>query len=89
MVRAIGWSAPSISQKLGFLFGVVRGLVLVAIAFFVYDVVITGQEFTMVDDSRSAEIFGRMTAQIEARDPSAALGWITSQYEDLVGICEI
>ena len=76
-----------LDQGLGFLFGVVRGLLLVAIAFFVYDTVITGQEFTMVDESRSAAVFGRFTSDIQEQEPEQALGWITSQYENLVGNC--
>ena len=77
-----------LDQGLGFLFGVLRGILLVAIAFFVYDVVITGQELTMVDDSRSAAVFRKFTGQIEDQNPEAALGWITQQYEALVGACE-
>lgn len=76
-----------LDQALGFIFGVARGVLLVAIAFFVYDTVITGQQFTIVDESRSAVVFGRFTGQIEDRDPEAALGWITSRYEALVGTC--
>ena len=78
-----------LDQGLGFLFGVVRGLLLVAIAFFVYDTVITGQEFTIVDESRSAAVFGRFTGDIQEQEPEQALGWITQQYENLnlVGSC--
>ena len=76
-----------LDQGLGFVFGVARGVLLVAIAFFVYDTVITGQQFTIVDESRSAVVFGRFTGQIEDKDPEAALGWITSRYEALVGSC--
>ena len=76
-----------IDQGLGFLFGVVRGVLLVAIAFFVYDTIITGQEYTIVDESRSAAVFGRFTGQIEQQNPEQALGWITTQYENLVGYC--
>ncbi|WP_299140654.1 CvpA family protein [uncultured Tateyamaria sp.] len=76
-----------LDQGLGFLFGVARGVLLVAIAFFVYDTVITGQEFTIVDESRSAAVFGRFTGQIEEQNPEQALGWITRQYESLVGAC--
>lgn len=77
-----------LDQGLGFLFGVVRGILLVAIAFFVYDTVITGQSFTIVDESRSAVVFDQLSGQIEDHDPEAALGWITRQYEALVGSCE-
>ena len=76
-----------LDQGLGFLFGVVRGLLLVAIAFFVYDTVITGQEFTIVDESRSAAVFGRFTGDIQEQEPEQALGWIIQQYENLVGSC--
>jgi membrane protein required for colicin V production len=49
--------------------------------------VITGQEFTMVDESRSAQVFGQFTGQIEEQNPEAALGWITRQYEQLTNVC--
>ena len=76
-----------VDAGLGFLFGVARGILLVAIAFFVYDTVITGQEYTIVDESRSAAVFGQFTAAIEEQNPEEALGWITRQYETLVGTC--
>jgi membrane protein required for colicin V production len=76
-----------LDQGLGFLFGVARGILLVAVAFFVYDTVVTGQNFTIVDESRSATVFARFTGKIEAQDPEQALGWITQQYENLVGSC--
>ncbi|MEO9685231.1 MAG: CvpA family protein [Tateyamaria sp.] len=76
-----------IDQGLGFLFGVARGVLLVAIAFFVYDTVITGAEYTIIDESRSAAVFGRFTGDIENQNPEEALGWITAQYENLVGTC--
>lgn len=76
-----------LDQGLGFLFGVLRGILLVAIAFFVYETVITSQNIEMVDNSRSASVFSRMTQQIEDRDPTASLGWITGKYEELVGTC--
>ncbi|MBD3663522.1 CvpA family protein [Sulfitobacter aestuariivivens] len=76
-----------IDQGLGFLFGVVRGILLVAIAFFVYSTVISTEEITMVDDSRSAQVFGRFVGQIEDRNPEQAMGWVQSRYEELVGNC--
>ena len=78
-----------LDQGLGFLFGVMRGLLLVAIAFFVYDTVITGQEFTIVDESRSAAVFGRFTGNIQEQEPEQALGWITQQYENLTSSCRV
>jgi membrane protein required for colicin V production len=77
-----------LDQGAGFLFGVLRGILLIAVAFFVYDTIMTGQEVAMIDDSRSAQVFGRMTTQIENREPQQVLGWITQQYEILVSVCE-
>jgi membrane protein required for colicin V production len=77
-----------LDQALGFLFGVARGVLLVAVAFFVYEVVVTAQDIPMIDDSRSAVVFGRFTGQIEDQNPEQALGWITAQYEALVGVCD-
>ncbi len=76
-----------VDQGLGFLFGVARGILLIAIAFFIYENVVTGQNFTIVDESRSALVFERLTGQIAEQSPDEALGWITTQYEQLVGAC--
>ncbi|WP_027258467.1 MULTISPECIES: CvpA family protein [Leisingera] len=76
-----------LDQGAGFFFGVLRGILLVAIAFFLYNVVMTGQSFTMVDESRSAEVFERLIGKIEDRNPEQALGWVTEQYEALIGSC--
>jgi len=77
-----------IDQGLGFLFGVARGILLVAIAYFVYETVVTSQSIQMIDDSRSARVFSRLTEKVESNDPEAALGWITQQYEQLIGNCD-
>lgn len=77
-----------IDQGLGFLFGVARGILLVAVAFFVYETVVTSQDIEMVDNSRSSRVFEQLTGRIEEQDPAQALGWITEQYEQLVRACE-
>jgi membrane protein required for colicin V production len=77
-----------LDQGIGFVFGVARGILLVAIAYFVYDTVVTSQSIQMIDDSRSARIFATMTGKIEDGNPEQALGWITQQYEALVGACD-
>ena len=76
-----------LDQGAGFIFGVLRGILLVAVAFFVYDTVIPQTDITMIDESRSVKVFERMTGKIEDRNPEQALGWITTQYEQLVGTC--
>ena len=76
-----------IDQGLGFLFGVARGVLLVVIAFFVYNTVVSGESYTVVDNSRSAAIFSQISTDIENSDPEEALGWITGKYEELVSNC--
>jgi membrane protein required for colicin V production len=76
-----------IDQGLGFLFGVARGVLLVAIAFFVYNTVVTGESYSIVDESRSAAVFAQISGKIESSEPEQALGWITGQYETLVSNC--
>jgi membrane protein required for colicin V production len=76
-----------LDQGLGFLFGALRGILLVAVAFFVYSTVLQSQDIPMVEDSRAIAVVSKMTGSIEERDPEAALGWITTQYEQLVGEC--
>lgn len=77
-----------LDQGLGFIFGVARGILLVAIAYFVYETVITSQNIQVIDDSRSARVFSNLTDKVEDGNPEQALGWITQQYEQLVGACD-
>lgn len=76
-----------LDQGLGFMFGALRGILLVAVAFFVYQTVLESQDIEMVENSRAIAVFSNLTGSIEERDPEAALGWITTQYEQLVGSC--
>src|SRR6056297_3596149 len=77
-----------IDQGLGFVFGVARGVLLIAIAYFVYETVISSQSIAIIDDSRSARVFSRLTDAVASQEPEQALGWITTQYEQLVGKCD-
>ena len=76
-----------LDQGLGFFFGVLRGLLLVAVAFVVYDRVVVSEAIAMVDDSRTAKIFDRVRQSIDEQIPEDAPGWIVERYEQLVGDC--
>jgi membrane protein required for colicin V production len=78
-----------IDQGLGFLFGVARGVILVAVAFIVYDRAIAGQAIAMIDDSRSAKVFASFQANLDAQVPTDAPGWILSRYNDLTQACAV
>jgi membrane protein required for colicin V production len=76
-----------VDQGIGFFFGVLRGILLIAVAFFVYDTIFATQQFAAIDDSRSVQVFAQLTGRIEEQNPEQALGWITEQYQQLVGNC--
>lgn len=76
-----------IDQGLGFLFGAVRGVLLVAIAFIIYERVIVSDPIPMVDDSRTSVIFSQLSDTIDEQIPTDAPGWIAQRYDDLIGKC--
>ncbi|TFL18566.1 CvpA family protein [Jannaschia formosa] len=76
-----------IDQGLGFLFGVLRGVLLIAVGFIVYDRVIVNEGIPAVEESRSATVFSRVQTALEAQVPEDAPGWIVERYEALVGEC--
>ncbi|WP_425090598.1 CvpA family protein [Tropicimonas sp. S265A] len=76
-----------VDQGLGFLFGALRGILLVAIALLAYDRIMVNDAIPMVEESRSAEIFANLSTQIEAQVPEDATGWVVARYEELVGNC--
>lgn len=76
-----------VDQGMGFLFGVARGVLLVVIAFIVYDRVMTNQRVEMVDNSRSAQVFQQMSGQLNEQIPQDAPGWLANRFEQLVRDC--
>ncbi|NGQ91566.1 CvpA family protein [Rhodobacter sp. HX-7-19] len=76
-----------LDQGLGFLFGVARGVLLVAVAFLVYDRAVASNAIPMVDDSRSAKVFASFQDNIDAQMPTDAPGWIVARYNDLTQVC--
>lgn len=76
-----------LDQGLGFLFGVVRGVLLVAVAFIVYDRAVAANTVPMVDSSRSARVFASFQTNIDDTIPADAPGWIVQRYESLTSVC--
>lgn len=76
-----------IDQGMGFLFGAARGILIVAIAFIVYDRVMTSSQIAMVDNSRSAQVFERLRGEMNEQIPDDAPNWIVRRYEQLVDGC--
>ncbi|HHL21438.1 MAG TPA: CvpA family protein [Aliiroseovarius sp.] len=78
----------SIDQALGFVFGALRGVLLVAIALVVYDRLVATDTIPMIDDSRTAKIFARTQAKIDESIPEDAPGWLIARYTALVSDCQ-
>lgn len=76
-----------IDQGLGFFFGVLRGIVLVAVALMVFQRAVPVGNVPMVDNSRSVVLFERVQASITENMPEDAPNWIVQRYEELVGNC--
>jgi membrane protein required for colicin V production len=76
-----------IDQGLGFLFGVARGVLLVAVALIIYDRVMVGEPVAMVDDSQTAAILANFSDRVAAEIPSEAPGWFVQRYEELMATC--
>jgi len=76
-----------IDQALGFVFGVARGVLLVGVAFLVYDRALSSNAVPMIDDSRSAKVFASFQASIDAAVPEDAPSWIVDRYNDLTAAC--
>lgn len=76
-----------IDQGLGFLFGALRGVVLVIAALLVYDRVMVSDSVPMVDNSRTAAVLADLGDRLNEQVPEDAPGWIVARYEELVGYC--
>lgn len=76
-----------VDQALGFLFGVLRGVLLIAVAFIVYDRALANQQITAIDNSRTAKVFQNFQGAIDSAIPSDAPGWIVARYNDLTTVC--
>ena len=77
-----------LDQGLGFLFGLARGALLVAVALIVYDRLIAGGEgIPMVEDSKTVVVMDDAMAQLESALPEDAPAWIADRYAQLTGSC--
>lgn len=76
-----------VDQGLGFIFGALRGVILVAIAFLIYERVVVSDPIPMVDESRTAVVFSQISEEIDEQIPEDAPGWIAAQYDELIGKC--
>jgi len=78
-----------VDQGLGFLFGVLRGAVLIAVALLVYERIAGAEGIAMVETSQTRALFGQVTERLTGSvDDQQMIGWVTDQYEALIGVCD-
>lgn len=77
-----------VDQGLGFLFGVARGILLVLIAFILYDQVFPeGEKLAIVEDSKSRAILRESQQRLAEMLPREVPPWLEERYEAFVGSC--
>lgn len=76
-----------VDQGLGFLFGVARGVLLIAVGFFVYDKASLTSSVAMVDNARAAKVYASFQDTITASVPENVPSWIIGRYNDLTKVC--
>ena len=76
-----------IDMGFGFLFGVLRGVILVAIACVIYERVVVSDPIPVIDDSRTAVVFSQISTALDEQLPDDAPGWIAARYDELIGKC--
>jgi membrane protein required for colicin V production len=76
-----------VDQGMGFFFGVARGILLVAIALLVFERAVPRGSVPLVEDSRSASIFGQLSGNLNEAVPDDAPNWLVQKYEELVSGC--
>jgi membrane protein required for colicin V production len=77
-----------VDQGLGFLFGIVRGVLLVVIALVLYNRVFgDGGGIAQVDRSQTVAVFAGLEARIAAMLPEDAPQWFGTRYAELTQSC--
>ena len=78
-----------IDQGMGFLFGVVRGILLVLVMLILYDnILATDDRLDIVENSKSREILSTSQSNLAAMLPTEVPNWLEKRYEGFVGYCE-
>jgi membrane protein required for colicin V production len=77
-----------VDQGIGFLFGIIRGVLLVVIALVVYNRIFgEAGGVPQVDNSHTVAVFAGLEARIAAMLPEDAPQWIGSRYAQLTQSC--
>lgn len=83
-----GSALGPVDRFFGFLFGVARGVALVAVIYFAYDLLVPeGQRVEAIDGSRSVTLVAEAAGALREGAPTEMPGWLGSRIDRLVGVC--
>lgn len=78
----------SLDGGLGFLFGIVRGVLLIVVALVAYDFFIAGGEgFPVIEDSKTVVILAEQQESMKDYIPTDIPDWLIDPYNDLMASC--
>lgn len=78
----------SLDGGLGFLFGLVRGVLLIVVALVAYDFFIAGGEgFPVIEDSKTLVILAEQQESMKEYIPTDIPDWLIDPYNDLMASC--
>lgn len=78
----------SLDGGLGFLFGIVRGVLLIVVALVAYDFFIAGGEgFPVVEDSKTRVLLAEQQDRMQDVIPTDIPDWLIEPYNDLTASC--
>lgn len=78
-----------IDRALGFIFGLARGVLLIIVALFVYDLYIaTGEGIAIVEDSKTKALLAESQARLATEvETSSIPGWFIERFDELKNVC--
>jgi membrane protein required for colicin V production len=77
-----------VDRGLGFLFGVARGVVLVAVLYLLYDLLVPpDQRLEAIDAARSIALISDTAERLRAVAPAELPDWLGARIDRLVGAC--
>ena len=81
-------SVGGVDQALGFLFGVARGLVLVAVALVIYQQTLGGEPIDMVQNSQTQKLFNSILQDVDQQIPTETPDWADTLFQDFMAGCQ-
>ena len=76
-----------LDRVMGFLFGAARGVILIAVAYLVYDSLSGDEEIEMLTNAASKPLFDEAAALIDQYRPEELPPWLSERIDALMGPC--